>query len=253
MRSTRDNVYLPAREFKCAAFRALMSELMGSKAYLERRSRDESLPALIALVVVRRSSALRHLRAHDRLVVIVAVAVHQNPRDPLLPALLRARFRLRRLLPLVGLDRVAESADRVRQLGFRWRLRRISATLAGTRDNAAVVARGGRLRGRGADTLKEGWLAASRGRRDSIVGGCERDRRLIDLLDFRFRITADYLARRSQVIVEIRFATGNFESRGARPVTSRCAFRGMNGILRAHRYHRGSDRFYGQRLLVGFL
>lgn len=185
-------------------------------------------------MVLRRSSALPHLRAHDRLVVIVAVAVNKNPREPLLPALLRARFRPRRLLPLI--DRVAEPADRVRQLGLRWhRLRRISATFAGTRDYAALVARGERLpRGRGADTLEEGLLAASRGRRDPIVGGCERDRRLIDLLDFRFW-TADYLARRSQVIVKIRLATGrNFVSRGAKPVTSRCAFRGMNGILRAH-------------------
>lgn len=209
----------------------------GSKAYLERRSRDESLAALIALVIVRQASALAHFRAHDRLVVIVIVAVNKNPRDSLLSALLRVPVRLRLLLPLVSLDRVAESANRMRQLGFRWRLRnhlrRVSATFAaGIRNNATVAARGQRLRGRGADTLKEGLLVASRGRRD-LIGGCEWDWRLVGLLDFRFW-TADYFARRSQVVGKIRLATDrNFESRRARPVLSRSAFRGMNGILRA--------------------
>lgn len=151
-------------------------------------------------MIVRRSSALRHFRVHDRLVVIVIIAINKNPCVPLLFSLLRVcRFRLRRLLPLVGLDRVAESADRMRQFGFRRCLRnhlhRISATFADIRDNA-VVARGQRLRGRVADVLKEGLFGAFRRVRGqcNLIGGREWDRRSIDLLDFSFR-TTDYLAR----------------------------------------------------------
>lgn len=175
-------------------------------------------------MIVGRSSALGHFRADDRLVVIV-VAVNEDPRDSFVLALLR-RFRPRRLLLIVNLDRVAESADRMRQFGLgrrlRDNLRRISsAFLAGARDNSVVTVRGGQQSRRRAAGVLISLVADQRVReRRDLVGG--RERRSIDLLDPRFW-TADRVAR-SRLAGEAHFAAGRcFES--VQPVAPRRASR----------------------------
>jgi len=81
--------------------------------YLERCSRDEGLAALIASVIVSRSSALSYFRANDRLIIIIAITVDKDPRNLLFPVLLLHIhcIRYRSLLPFVRLDRVAQPAD----------------------------------------------------------------------------------------------------------------------------------------------
>lgn len=175
-------------------------------------------------MIVGWSSAPSHLdRADDRLVVIVVIAINKNPRDSLLPALLRVRHLHPRGFPLlVGLDRVAESADRMRQFVFLRRLRdrnrgRISA---GIRDNA-IVNGGQQSRGRVADILKGCFVAPRRARkRRELIAGRERGWwRSIHLLHPRLWNITDHLAR-SRIIVKAHLATGrNFD--GVKPVVSR--------------------------------
>lgn len=158
--------------------------------YLERCSRDEGLPALIAPVFVSRASTHR-FRADDRLVIIIVVAIHKYPRDSLFIVLLRACYLdLRDFLLLVGFDRIAKSTDRMRQFGFcrcLWRyMRRILIISTRVCDNA-VVAGGQQLRERVISGL-EGWFVifqCVRNRRD-LIRGCEWNWGSIGLLDLRF-------------------------------------------------------------------
>lgn len=217
------------------------------------------------------SSALScsSFRADDCLVVVVAVAVDaEDPRDSLVLLLLR-RFRRGFLLLGVGLDRVAEPADRMRQLRrcsrHRRRLRRrvLAGYSAGIGDNAVVivVAAGQQLRGRNRVAgTREGcrFVCVSRRVRRDLIRGSKRDGRLIDhFLGLRVRTATDRVAanrlarwrrrwRRSRgVAVKTRLISGNLET--VKPVVPR---RSRRMDLRT-RYYRRSSRFRG--LLLNFL